>query len=84
MEDLYPKDSWRYVVGEADMNSRVGVFSFARFGPHFYLPPDAASSNQNQIGVNYEDPDLCPDDEEETYPTLLYRSCKVLAHEVIA
>jgi predicted Zn-dependent protease len=42
MEDLYPQGNWRYIVGEADMNSRVGVFSFSRFTPHFHIPTETA------------------------------------------
>ena len=28
--DLYPRDSWNFVFGLADMEERCGVFSFAR------------------------------------------------------
>merc|ERR1711916_120285 len=31
MEDLYPRDSWNFVFGLADMTGRNGVFSFARY-----------------------------------------------------
>ncbi len=35
MEDLYPKPSWNFVFGQASLNNRVGVFSFARYVPSF-------------------------------------------------
>lgn len=34
--DLYPSDSWNYVFGEADLEERVGVFSFARYYDSFF------------------------------------------------
>jgi archaemetzincin len=30
--DLYPKESWNFVFGQANIVSGCGVFSFARFG----------------------------------------------------
>jgi archaemetzincin len=33
MEDLYPEPSWNFVFGQASLNERVGVYSFARYGP---------------------------------------------------
>lgn len=35
MKDLYPKDSWNFVFGEAYLEKRVGIFSFARYNPDF-------------------------------------------------
>lgn len=32
MTDLYPDDKWNFVFGMARLKSRVGVFSFARYG----------------------------------------------------
>jgi len=32
MEDLYPAPSWNYVFGQASLDERVGVYSFARYG----------------------------------------------------
>lgn len=32
MEDLYPSPSWNYVFGQASLDERVGVYSFARYG----------------------------------------------------
>lgn len=36
MTDLYPKDSWNFVFGQASLRNRVGVFSFARYDPRFW------------------------------------------------
>jgi archaemetzincin len=36
MEDLYPHPSWNFVFGQASLQDRVGVFSFARYDPAFY------------------------------------------------
>ena len=36
MRDLYPAPSWNFVFGEASLDDRVGVFSFARYDPHFF------------------------------------------------
>ena len=32
MTDLYPKESWNFVFGQASLRERVGVYSFARYG----------------------------------------------------
>ncbi len=37
MADLYPDPAWNYVFGMASLRERVGVFSFARHDPAFYL-----------------------------------------------
>ncbi|KAJ3427368.1 archaemetzincin [Anaeramoeba flamelloides] len=36
MEDLYPKESWNFVFGQASLVRGVGVYSFARYDPMFY------------------------------------------------
>jgi archaemetzincin len=36
LQDLYPDPSWNFVFGEASLNDRVGVYSFARYDPRFY------------------------------------------------
>lgn len=36
LQDLYPDPSWNFVFGEASLNERVGVYSFARYDPRFY------------------------------------------------
>jgi len=32
MYDLYPRESWNFVFGQASLSGRYGVFSFARYG----------------------------------------------------
>jgi archaemetzincin len=39
MEDLYPEPSWNFVFGQALLRERVGIYSFARYGPAFYGEP---------------------------------------------
>jgi archaemetzincin len=36
MQDLYPHPTWNFVFGQASLQERVGVFSFARYDPAFY------------------------------------------------
>lgn len=36
MKDLYPDPAWNFVFGQASPRDRVGVYSFARYDPHFY------------------------------------------------
>jgi archaemetzincin len=36
MEDLYPDDEWNFVFGLANMMTKRGIFSFARYDPAFY------------------------------------------------
>lgn len=36
MIDLYPKDSWNFVFGQASLTEGMGVFSFARYDDDFY------------------------------------------------
>ena len=43
MEDLYPDERWNFVFGQASLNNRVGVYSFARYVPGFY--GDSAGSD---------------------------------------
>ena len=33
MSDIYPGEEWNYVFGQARLDERVGVFSFARHSP---------------------------------------------------
>ncbi len=35
MTDLYPAESWNFVFGQASLQQRVGVYSFARYQPGF-------------------------------------------------
>jgi len=64
MIDLYPKDDWNFVFGQANPTAGVGVFSFARYDPMFYEDVSVASAPP------------C------TSPLVLWRSCKVMAHEI--
>ncbi|XP_042112447.1 archaemetzincin-2 isoform X1 [Ovis aries] len=36
MIDLYPRDSWNFVFGQASLTEGVGIFSFARYGTDFH------------------------------------------------
>lgn len=36
MTDLYPQASWNFVFGQASIDRRVGVYSFARYDPAFW------------------------------------------------
>uniref|UniRef100_A0A673FR72 Archaemetzincin-2 n=1 Tax=Sinocyclocheilus rhinocerous TaxID=307959 RepID=A0A673FR72_9TELE len=36
MIDLYPRESWNFVFGQAFLTEGMGVFSFARYDYHFY------------------------------------------------
>jgi archaemetzincin len=64
MRDLYPAPSWNFVFGEASLDDRVGVFSFARYDPGFYgiqapdgsclhLPPTASTAVRARFGRGY-------------------------------
>jgi archaemetzincin len=46
MRDLYPGPAWNFVFGEASLRDRVGVYSFARYDPHFY---GIASSDRDSL-----------------------------------
>jgi len=35
MSDIYPGEDWNFVYGQARLDERTGVFSFARHSPHF-------------------------------------------------
>ncbi|XP_059526085.1 archaemetzincin-2 isoform X1 [Myotis daubentonii] len=78
MIDLYPRDSWNFVFGQASLTDGVGIFSFARYGGDFY-----SSSYKGKVKVsqrqslrdysafdNYYTP--------EVTSVLLLRSCKAL------
>ncbi|WP_415908112.1 archaemetzincin [Oleiharenicola sp. Vm1] len=36
MDDLYPDKEWNFVFGQASLEDRVGVYSFARYDPAFF------------------------------------------------
>ena len=37
MTDIYPQESWNFVFGQAHPSIGIGIFSFARYDPAFYL-----------------------------------------------
>ncbi|XP_066469866.1 archaemetzincin-2 isoform X2 [Tiliqua scincoides] len=82
MIDLYPKESWNFVFGQASLTEGVGIFSFARYDSDFYsanykgklkttkkLPPADYS-----VFDGYYTPEITS--------LLLLRSCKTLTHEI--
>ncbi|XP_020035458.1 archaemetzincin-2 isoform X2 [Castor canadensis] len=82
MIDLYPRDSWNFVFGQASLTDGVGIFSFARYGQDFYSShyegkvkkPRRTSSSDYSIFDNYYVPEITS--------ILLLRSCKTLTHEL--
>ncbi|XP_015360334.1 archaemetzincin-2 isoform X1 [Marmota marmota marmota] len=82
MIDLYPRDSWNFVFGQASLTDGVGIFSFARYGSDFYSSHykgtvkklHKKSSNDYAIFDNYFIPEITS--------VLLLRSCKTLSHEI--
>jgi archaemetzincin len=49
MEDLYPDPTWNFVFGQASLRDRVGVFSFARYGPAFYGERPGREDRENLL-----------------------------------
>uniref|UniRef100_A0A8D0BZD0 Archaemetzincin-2 n=1 Tax=Salvator merianae TaxID=96440 RepID=A0A8D0BZD0_SALMN len=82
MIDLYPKDSWNFVFGQASLTEGMGIFSFARYDSDFY--------SANYRGVLKTAKKLDPADytifdgyyTPEITSKLLLRSCKTLTHEI--
>ncbi|EGW09276.1 archaemetzincin-2 isoform X1 [Cricetulus griseus] len=82
MIDLYPRDSWNFVFGQASLTDGVGIFSFARYGKDFYSSRyegkvkkhQQTSSSDYSIFDNYYSPEITS--------ILLWRSCKTLSHEI--
>lgn len=82
MIDLYPRDSWNFVFGQASLTDGVGIFSFARYGKDFHNSKyegkvktvERTSSNDYSIFDNYYNPEITS--------ILLLRSCKTLTHEI--
>uniref|UniRef100_A0A2I3HAI8 Archaelysin family metallopeptidase 2 n=1 Tax=Nomascus leucogenys TaxID=61853 RepID=A0A2I3HAI8_NOMLE len=78
MIDLYPRDSWNFVFGQASLTDGVGIFSFARYGSDFYSMRyegkvkklKKTSSSDYSIFDNYYIPEITS--------VLLLRSCKAL------
>ncbi|XP_055430946.1 archaemetzincin-2 isoform X2 [Bubalus kerabau] len=82
MIDLYPRDSWNFVFGQASLTEGVGIFSFARYGTDFYSSHykgelrklERRSSSDYSVFDDYQLP--------EATSVLLLRSCKTLTHEI--
>nr|XP_055031241.1 archaemetzincin-2 isoform X3 [Misgurnus anguillicaudatus]XP_055031242.1 archaemetzincin-2 isoform X3 [Misgurnus anguillicaudatus]XP_055031243.1 archaemetzincin-2 isoform X3 [Misgurnus anguillicaudatus] len=82
MIDLYPKESWNFVFGQASLTEGMGVFSFARYDDHFYKKNYAGRLNKTtkpkqgdySVFQNYYTPPITS--------TLLLRSCKTVTHEI--
>lgn len=67
MCDLYPKPSWNFVFGQAQLANSCGVYSLARYLSNF-------GSSQNTV---YK-----PEEEKGGEPTIIRRACKVMCHEI--
>ncbi|XP_053425444.1 archaemetzincin-2 isoform X2 [Nycticebus coucang] len=82
MIDLYPRDSWNFVFGQASLTDGVGIFSFARYGSDFYSfrHEGKVKTLQKTSSRDYSVFDNCyiP----EITSVLLLRSCKTLTHEI--
>ncbi len=82
MVDLYPDPSWNFVFGQASLQHRVGVYSFARYDPRFHGDEDTAKRSLTVAPTSDDDTAkrslTVPPSREQL---MLRRSCKVLAHE---
>ncbi|XP_007421676.2 archaemetzincin-2 isoform X1 [Python bivittatus] len=82
MIDLYPKDSWNFVFGQASLTEGVGIFSFARYDSDFYSAnyrgrlktTKKLSAADYSVFDSYYTPEITS--------KLLLRSCKTLTHEI--
>ncbi|XP_008841434.1 archaemetzincin-2 isoform X2 [Nannospalax galili] len=82
MIDLYPRDTWNFVFGQASLTEGVGIFSFARYGKDFHSSrykgqvkkSQRASASDYSVFDNYYSPEITS--------LLLWRSCKTLSHEI--
>lgn len=82
MIDLYPKDSWNFVFGQASLNMGMGVFSFARYDDNFYTSSYAGRLKKQ---LKPRQGDYSVFDGYYTPPitsALLLRSCKTMTHEI--
>merc|ERR1712080_419455 len=74
LNDLYPKDDWNYVFGEAHVQEGLGVFSFCR-----YFPGALESVEDDDVEeVSFDPTELS----EEQYALFLERCVCVLGHEL--
>lgn len=82
MIDLYPKDSWNFVFGQASLSMGMGVFSFARYDDNFYSRNYAGCLKKR---LQPKQGDYSVFDGYYTPPIssmLLLRSCKTMTHEI--
>lgn len=82
MIDLYPKESWNFVFGQASLSMGMGVFSFARYDDNFYSGSYAGTLRRS---IRPKQGDYSVFDGYYTPPitsTLLIRSCKTMTHEI--
>lgn len=83
MIDLYPRDSWNFVFGQASLTDGVGIFSFARYSSDFYSTrfdgPVKKLKKRSSRDYSVFDSYYVP---EELTSILLLRSCKTLTHEI--
>ncbi|XP_054610980.1 arylsulfatase G-like isoform X2 [Dunckerocampus dactyliophorus] len=80
MIDLYPRDSWNFVFGQASLTKGIGVFSFARYDDSFYT-----TSYAGRLKKQPKQGDYSSFDAHYTPPItsiLLLRSCKTMTHEI--
>ncbi|CAN9508625.1 unnamed protein product [Ophioblennius macclurei] len=82
MIDLYPKESWNFVFGQASLSEGMGVFSFARYDDNFHSSSYAGRLRMERqpkpgdysVFEGYYTPPITS--------TLLLRSCKTMTHEI--
>ncbi|ROL51673.1 Archaemetzincin-2 [Anabarilius grahami] len=82
MIDLYPKESWNFVFGQASLTKGMGVFSFARYDDHFY---ERSYTGRLKKKIELKQGDYSVFENYYTPPItsiLLLRSCKTLTHEI--
>jgi len=49
MADVYPDEKWNYVFGEASLEDRVGVWSFARYEPAFWGQAETPEADKRTL-----------------------------------
>nr|XP_006110625.1 archaemetzincin-2 isoform X1 [Pelodiscus sinensis] len=82
MIDLYPRESWNFVFGQASLTEGMGIFSFARYDSDFYSASykgrlkkvKKLPSSDYSVFDGYYTPAVTS--------VLLLRSCKTLTHEI--
>ncbi|XP_047464123.1 archaemetzincin-2 isoform X2 [Mugil cephalus] len=82
MIDLYPRESWNFVFGQASLSMGMGVFSFARYDDNFY---SRSYAGRLKKGLKPRRGDYSVFEGYYTPPissTLLLRSCKTMTHEI--